>query len=646
MGSENGPVKVLHVTQSNERNQEVRTTANMTGNDVMKILMDTWEMSHESMRYFGLKALDPQMEREVFIKLEEKIWKYNYRSGSFFTVRFDVKFFVRNIDILGSDFSRDIYYNCIRRLLVLGDIQFPVTKSPINLIARVLQNEFGDFDELKHSGKYFDIHSILESGDAQRVLAKYPNFESAAAKKFHSMLQSTSRRTALVDFFRYVMRLPTYGILWHPVDTSKGNFLLGIKSSGMVYYSIEDGIRTPVKNMNWKSVQYIKPDGKKFVVGLKKSKKVSFMLRTSAEAKYIFDIFKDSAEAYKDIYRVQKKFEKEKMEAQEEGDAPDVAPSSLIPTEAPSSQAFDSKSGADLQALLEKINDGYMNNVPSTEFDILGEFQQTLQKTSNVSLCNKPLNRYGNILAYDETRVKIPVVTLEDNDPHGYVNEDGYINANHVKLASDPVERYYICCQGPKDPKQNEPGTLRCFWTMIDTWNVKLIVMTTNLVEAGTRVKCAKYWPDMRASSHFGPLVVTCTGETEYKHFTLRRFELSNTTKKTNRELVHIQYTNWPDHGIPASAEDMIDFVRNIQMHRSNPEDITCVHCSAGIGRTGVTVMCDMMMSLLAKGAPVNILDLAKQLRLQRWGMIQMHDQYEFLYNCLELMVEESLKSK
>lgn len=62
----------------------------------------------------------------------------------------------------------------------------------------------------------------------------------------------------------------------------------------------------------------------------------------------------------------------------------------------------------------------------------------------------------------------------------------------------------------------------------------------------------------------------------------------------------HLQYTSWPDYGVPESAGGMLGF---LQLVRASQERLTSglgdtwaghsrgppviVHCSAGIGRTG-----------------------------------------------------------
>jgi len=68
-----------------------------------------------------------------------------------------------------------------------------------------------------------------------------------------------------------------------------------------------------------------------------------------------------------------------------------------------------------------------------------------------------------------------------------------------------------------------------------------------------------------------------------------------------SRDVTHLQFTGWPDYGVPHSAAAFLDFmflVRQKQQQRLlevNSKQIdgnpggppVVIHCSAGIGRTG-----------------------------------------------------------
>lgn len=57
------------------------------------------------------------------------------------------------------------------------------------------------------------------------------------------------------------------------------------------------------------------------------------------------------------------------------------------------------------------------------------------------------------------------------------------------------------------------------------------------------------------------------------------------------------------------------------------------VHCSAGIGRTGVLIACDIGIQGILQGDPkIDILRIVSTLRQDRSGMVQTREQYRFIH--------------
>ena len=54
------------------------------------------------------------------------------------------------------------------------------------------------------------------------------------------------------------------------------------------------------------------------------------------------------------------------------------------------------------------------------------------------------------------------------------------------------------------------------------------------------------------------------------------------------------------------------------------------IHCSAGVGRTGVTILVETAMKQSRNKLPVDFQNTFQQLRAQRTLMVQMRQQYEF----------------
>ena len=83
--------------------------------------------------------------------------------------------------------------------------------------------------------------------------------------------------------------------------------------------------------------------------------------------------------------------------------------------------------------------------------------------------------------------------------------------------------------------------------------------------------------------------------------------------------VVHWQYTDWPDHGVPDNPDDFLNFFHNVRLQLSPPEPVF-VHCSAGVGRTGVTIALDSCMAMIEQRISVNPIVSTKHLFLSNSG--------------------------
>ncbi len=83
-------------------------------------------------------------------------------------------------------------------------------------------------------------------------------------------------------------------------------------------------------------------------------------------------------------------------------------------------------------------------------------------------------------------------------------------------------------------------------------------------------------------------------------------------------------YLGWPDHGVPANAISMINFIKRVRKsHPYSNTDIMVVHCSAGVGRTGTFMTLDYMLERIKTENTINIFQFVSELRKQRVLMVQ-----------------------
>ncbi|XP_031423829.1 receptor-type tyrosine-protein phosphatase T isoform X11 [Clupea harengus] len=249
------------------------------------------------------------------------------------------------------------------------------------------------------------------------------------------------------------------------------------------------------------------------------------------------------------------------------------------------------------------------------EYEGLAEGQTAPWETAKKDE-NRNKNRYGNIIAYDHTRVRLQPL---DGDPHS-----DYINANYIDGYHRP--RHYIATQGPMQE------TVRDFWRMIWQENSGSIVMVTNLVEVG-RVKCVRYWPD--ETEVYGDIKVTLIETEPLAEYVIRTFTVQKKSHHEIREIRQFHFTSWPDHGVPCYATGLLGFVRQVKF--LNPPDAgpIVVHCSAGAGRTGCFIAVDIMLDMAENEGVVDIFNCIRELRAQRVNMVQTEEQYVFVHDAI-----------
>ncbi|XP_037034336.1 tyrosine-protein phosphatase non-receptor type 4-like isoform X2 [Bradysia coprophila] len=313
---------------------------------------------------------------------------------------------------------------------------------------------------------------------------------------------------------------------------------------------------------------------------------------------------------------------------------------------------------------------------------LLSQYEQLYRKNSDLAITeakkteNLAKNRYRDISPYDCTRVVL--IKSESGD---------YINANYVnmEIPEGGVNRY-IATQGPLSTTTTD------FWRMVQQESSHLIVMLTTVMERG-RPKCHQYWPLLGEELDMGnSFSVKCLSEEadETGSFVFRELVLCDKCSGENRLIQHMQYLAWPDHGVPSDPQLFLDFTEKVRAVRKkslleeidlslkhmrlmgsdrcgdselpcgigsedgeSPEELVLppstsihqymsaanppviIHCSAGIGRTGVLILMDTALALMDAREPVYPLDIVQGMRDQRACMVQNVSQYRFVCECI-----------
>jgi protein tyrosine phosphatase len=115
----------------------------------------------------------------------------------------------------------------------------------------------------------------------------------------------------------------------------------------------------------------------------------------------------------------------------------------------------------------------------------------------------------------------------------------------------------------------------------------EIVLMLTNLVE-GSTLKCHQYWPDESngypAQSSYGAFTVSVLSKQETPTHGRRKISIRSASQ--TRAIDHFQYTVWPDHGVPETTIELVEFRQVVRRAANESLSATpgplVAHCSAG----------------------------------------------------------------
>ncbi|GAA5961034.1 hypothetical protein JCM3765_006509 [Sporobolomyces pararoseus] len=320
---------------------------------------------------------------------------------------------------------------------------------------------------------------------------------------------------------------------------------------------------------------------------------------------------------------------------------------------------------------------------------------------------NRRNNRYSDITAYDSTRILIPLHSDPSFESFHYVNAS-LISEPDLGFPPELLPRgHWVAAQGPTRETVPsflslllDPPTSPALASAPSTGElakssalpfVNLVVQLTPLRE-GDREKCAPYFPATEGEGYVwngiedrldgGEQSLSCSYQGEsfdengkpWKRPKQRRklLRLSKLSEGSGRDVLHVEYKGWRDHGVPESPSDLLTFVKQMQNRNKELSDVAqspapiLVHCSAGVGRTGTYITIASLLPLLSllkrqpnwqstlstkgphplgedypasemiKGAPIDFVGLTvDRIRDQRTTMVQTKEQLEFIYEAL-----------
>ncbi|CAL1363368.1 unnamed protein product [Linum trigynum] len=305
--------------------------------------------------------------------------------------------------------------------------------------------------------------------------------------------------------------------------------------------------------------------------------------------------------------------------------SPDPPP---LPTLTPEQRSYCSEA---LQILREKLRTPQRI---AQEFSHLQANRMTasqVARSCKVALnnANSEKNRYMDVIPFDQNRVVLDA--CKDYRPEA----KGYVNASFIEAAPSETVSRFIATQGPLS------HTYEDFWAMVIQYNCPAIVMLTRLVDNYKTAKCGDYFQAEDGPRDIGNVSITSrwTSNTATS-LVLRNLEVGDkVSEEPPMSVLHIQYPEWPDHGVPNDTTAVREIFRRLY-HVPPQLGPIVVHCSAGIGRTGTycTIHNTIQRIIAGDKSATDLANTVTVFRSQRIGMVQTMEQYIF---CYEAIIDE-----
>ncbi|GAA6083853.1 tyrosine-protein phosphatase non-receptor type 23 isoform X1 [Tachysurus ichikawai] len=264
------------------------------------------------------------------------------------------------------------------------------------------------------------------------------------------------------------------------------------------------------------------------------------------------------------------------------------------------------------------------------------ELQDQQEKDSRqlsiaIARCYTMKNRHQDVMPYDCNRVIL------------HSGKDDYINASFIEDLSPYCPRL-IATQAPLT------GTAADFWLMVYEQKVSLIVMLVSEQEL-EKQKVLRYFPSERGQQITqGSITLSLTTQKVTATHVERMIGLQYRDQSLKRTVIHLQYTSWPELGLPESKSNLIRFIQEVHGHYLLQRPLhtpVVVHCSSGVGRTGAFCLLYAALQELEAGNGIpDLSQLVRKMRQQRKNMLQEKLHLKFCYEAVLKHAEQVLQRR
>ncbi|XP_071484622.1 tyrosine-protein phosphatase non-receptor type 23-like [Diadema antillarum] len=259
--------------------------------------------------------------------------------------------------------------------------------------------------------------------------------------------------------------------------------------------------------------------------------------------------------------------------------------------------------------------------------------RETRQFSIAIARCYSVKNTHPDIMPYDHNRVCLRGA------------RDDYINGSFVQdlVPSGPC---FIATQAPLQ------RSVADFWLMVYEQQASIVVMLLSKPATGTgSFNFVTYWPEDRgAPLKFGDISLSLQSKRTTDYHVERIIHLTHLPTRQMRTITHLQFTAWPEFGVPATPGVLLQFISEVQNYHTQQRKHQIplvVHCSAGIDRTGVFCLVYTAVQEISQGHGIaDIPQIVKKMRLQRKWMVTEKEQLKFSYDAILCYAQHALAKR
>lgn len=218
------------------------------------------------------------------------------------------------------------------------------------------------------------------------------------------------------------------------------------------------------------------------------------------------------------------------------------------------------------------------------------------------------------------------------------------MSASFVYTSEQNQYQDFIASQAPL--KQS----VHHFWQMVLEQKIEQIVMLTEFLYHDDQEELADlYWPtSVHETIVFeNDISVTLLEEKNLldhleEYIQVRRFQIKS--KNEERIVTHYWYRHWLDNEVPRHIQAILSIINRVERDKNDSGTISpiLVHCSAGVGRTGVFIaLYHFLEREKYHDAKINLFEFIAFLRWQRPYMVGVLPQYTYCNQVYKLIQDK-----